>query len=286
MRIATLKLASCSGCHVALLDTHEKVLEIAENLVFSPILIDIKDIPESDVVLVEGCVRTEEELELLREARRKTKVLIAFGTCAALGGISSLGNIYSGQQILERVYGDGQPDNVPKFLDMALPVDEYVEVDYYLPGCAPPPELIAEFLGALLKGEKPKSIEHPVCAECGREVKYMEIDGVRRFGEPEEGICLLSQGFLCQGSVTRGGCKAPCTKAGIPCRGCRGPTPKIMRSYCRDYLSEITERLMRITGFEVQAEDIASLYAHVFGSDMKNKPVSMIKAIMRSGRYG
>jgi F420-non-reducing hydrogenase small subunit len=117
-------------------------------------------------------------------------------------------------------------------------------------------------------------------------VKYIEIDGIKRFGIPQEGICLLSQGFLCQGSVTRGGCKALCTKAGIPCRGCRGPTPKIMRSYCRDYLNEITERLKRITGYEMHPDDIASIYAHVFGSNMKNKPVSMIKALMRSGRHG
>jgi len=285
MKIATLKLASCSGCHVALLDTHEKVLDLADKIVFSPILLDVKEIPECDAILVEGCVRTDEELELLKKARDKSSIVIAFGTCAALGGITSLGNVFSANQILERVYGTELSD-VPKFLDEALPIDEFVEVDYYLPGCPPPPNLIADFLEALLKGEKPKSIEHPVCAECGREVRHIEINGIKRFGEAEEGLCLLSQGFLCQGSVTRGGCGAACTKAGLPCRGCRGPTPKIMRSYCRDYLTEVTERLKRITGYDINIDDAASLYTYVFGSDMRNKPVSMIKAIMRRGRYG
>ncbi len=285
MKIATLKLASCSGCHIALLDTHEKFLEIVDKIVFSPILLDTREIPDCDIVLVEGSVRTKEELNLLKNAREKSNTVVAFGSCAALGGITSLGNIFSGKQIIESVYST-ELKNTPEFLNEALPIDEFVEVDYYLPGCPPPPNLIVEFLEALLKGEEPKKIEHPVCAECGRIVEHRKIDSIKRFGEAEKGVCLLSQGFLCLGSITRGGCNAACVKAGLPCIGCRGPTPKIMRSYCRDNLNEILERSKRIIKQEITVDDIAYFYTFVFGSDMKDKPISMIKDIMRGGRYG
>jgi F420-non-reducing hydrogenase small subunit len=282
MRLGIVKLASCSGCQVALLDTYEKILDIADSIVYAPMLADERELKECDVILVEGAARTEKELEELKLAREKAKILVAFGSCSALGGISSLGNIYTPKKLIGDIYGK---EIEFKLLDFAYPIDEFVEVDYYLPGCPPTPELILKFLDGLKNGSL-EPIDYPVCAECGRLVVHTKIDSIKRTELPDPQICLLSQGYLCLGSVTRGGCKAVCTKAGVPCKGCRGATPKVMRANCKDYLVEIHDRIERIAGFDVKFEDPASIYMFVFGSDMKDKPVSKIKEIMRSGRHG
>jgi len=280
MKIALVKLASCSGCQIALLDTYERVLDL--EIVYAPMILDEKDMKSCDLVLVEGAVRTEEELENLKIAREKAKTLVAFGSCSALGGIPSLGDLYTPKQLIESIYGR---EIEPKLMDFAHPIDEFVDVDYYLPGCPPTPDLIYSFLKALEDGKTP-SFDYPVCAECGRIVIHTKIDGIKRTEKPDDKICLLSQGYLCLGSVTRGGCKAVCTKGGIPCKGCRGATSNVMVYNCKDFLTEIHDRLERIAGFDIRFDDPASIYMFVFGSDMKEKPVSKIKEIIRSCRFG
>jgi len=282
MRIGIVKLASCSGCQIAMLDMYEKFLDIAENVVYAPMIKDTRELPECDIVLVEGAVRTKHELEILKEARDKTKILVAFGSCSALGGISGMGSMFKPEKLIKDVYG---VEMEHKLLDFAYPIDHFVEVDYYLPGCPPTPDLIAKFVDGILSGNV-EPIDYPVCAECGRLVVHTKIDNIKRTELPDPKICLLSQGYVCLGSVTRGGCKAVCTKAGIPCRGCRGPTNKVMVMPCKDFLTEIHDRMERIAGFDVKFDDLASIYAFVFGSDMKDKPVSKIREIMRAGRIG
>ena len=282
MRVGIVKLASCSGCQVALLDTYEKFLEIAEKVVYAPIIKDNRELPECDVVLVEGAVRTEHELEMLKNAREKAKTLVAFGSCSALGGISGMGSIYKSEKLIGEVYGT---EINHKLLDFAYPIDHFVNVDYYIPGCPPTPEIISRFIEGILTGNVVR-YDYPVCAECGRLVVHTKIDRVRKTELPDPKVCLLSQGYICLGSVTRGGCKAVCTKAGVPCRGCRGPTDKVMVMPCKDYLTEIHDRIRRIAGFDVKFEDIASIYAFVFTSDMMDKQVSRIREIIRIGRIG
>lgn len=282
MKVGIVKLASCSGCQIALLDTYEKFLEIAEKVVYAPIIKDERELPECDVVLVEGAVRTEHELEMLKDAREKAKTLVAFGSCSALGGISGMGSIYRPETLIKEVYGT---DLDYKLLDFAYPIDKFVEVDYYLPGCPPTPEIIARFIDGILKGEVER-YDYPVCAECGRLVVHTKIEKIKRTELPDQKICLLSQGYLCLGSVTRGGCKAVCTKAGVQCRGCRGPTDKMFVMPCKDYLTEIHDRIERIAGFDVKFDDIASVYAFVFTSDMMDKQVSRIREVIRTGRFG
>ncbi len=281
MRIGIVKLASCSGCQVALFDS-EKVLEIADKIVYAPLITDEREIPDCDVILVEGAVRTRHELEILKIAREKAEKIVAFGSCSALGGVSGLGSMFKPERLIEDVYGK---EMEYELLEFAFPIDRFVDVDYYLPGCPPTPELITKFLEGLIEGNVRRT-DHPVCAECGRIVVHTKIDGIKRTENPDPNICLLSQGYLCLGSVTRGGCRAVCTKAGIPCRGCRGPSDKIMLMPCKDYLTEIHDRMERIAGFDVRLDDVASLYAFVFTSDMMDKPVSKIREIMRRGRFG
>ncbi|WP_456327519.1 NADH-quinone oxidoreductase subunit B family protein [Archaeoglobus sp.] len=283
MKVGIVKLASCSGCQVALLDTYEKFLEIADSIVYAPLVKDTRELPSCDVILVEGAVRTEHELRMLKDAREKAKILVAFGSCSALGGISGLGSMFKPEKLIADVYGR---ELDYKLLDFAYPIDRFVNVDYYLPGCPPTPELIAKFIDGLVSGNI-EPIDYPVCAECGRIVVHTKIETIKKTELPDPKICLLSQGYVCLGSVTRGGCKAVCTKAGVPCKGCRGPTNKVMRLPCKDYLTEIHDRMKRIAGFDLEFEDLASIYAFTFSSDiMMNKPVSRIKEVMRMGRIG
>jgi len=163
VRVATMWFSGCSGCHMSFLDLDERLLELKEALeiVYSP-LVDIKEIPEGiDVALIEGSVNTTEQLELLREMRRKCKILVAFGDCATTGNIPSMRNPIPRDEVLREVYGDGNPPGmeegeVPALLPQALPLHAYVRVDYYIPGCPPDSDRIWKFLSTLLKEGKPR----------------------------------------------------------------------------------------------------------------------------------
>ncbi len=234
-------LCVCSGCEVSLLDLHERLLEVLDKveIVHSPVLMDVKEIPEADVALVSGGVRNWENVEVLKEVREKCKVLVAFGSCASFGGIPGLGNLYSRDEVLRKVYVETKStDNpngllpskeVPPLTKMVAPLWKVVDVDYFIPGCPPEADLIYDFLKCLLEGRRPQLSSKSVCDECRlkRETKK-EITVVKRWYESSTGLdldrCLLEQGFICMGPATRAGCGAKCPSAGVPCRGCMGPT--------------------------------------------------------------
>lgn len=232
MKISTLCLSSCTGCHVALLHLGDKFLDIlaAAELVYSPLLMDGKRPAKCDVAFVEGALRNDEDVERVKALRDAAKTLVALGTCANYGGIAGLGNAASRGDTMTHVYPATPRGHMPGLLPRVAPVDSIVDVDYYVPGCPPPPEVVANFLGSLLKGEKPEGTDLPVCAECPRKVKGDFSPDIKRSYEtrPDPDECLLQQGFVCLGSVTRAGCGAPCTAAGAPCMGCRGPTNRLM----------------------------------------------------------
>ncbi|MBO3839486.1 MAG: oxidoreductase [Thermoproteota archaeon] len=165
VRLATVWLSGCSGCHMSFLDQDEKLLELADRieLVYSPIA-DIKDFPENvDITLVEGAVGNEEQLELLKEIRKKTKILVAFGDCAVNGNVTALRNVLnnSSREVLRRAYVDNAainqkaPSQVPRLIEKALALNEVVKVDFYIPGCPPPAGLINHVLNELLEGRTP-----------------------------------------------------------------------------------------------------------------------------------
>jgi NAD-reducing hydrogenase small subunit len=168
LRLATLWLGGCSGCHMSFIDLDEFLLDLAArvDIVFSP-LIDAKVYPEGvDVALVEGAVANEEHLEMIRLVRRRTKTLIAFGDCAVTGNVTALRNPLGGAEpVLRRVYlenGDHEAcipaaaGIVPRLLDRVTPVHAVVPVDFYLPGCPPPAPRIRAVLEQLLAGERPR----------------------------------------------------------------------------------------------------------------------------------
>jgi NAD-reducing hydrogenase small subunit len=166
VRVATIWLSGCSGCHMSFLDQDELLVDLAQKiqLVYSP-LVDIKKFPDNvDVTLIEGAVANEEQVAMLKEAREKTKILISLGDCAVDGNVPALRNAWqdSDKAVLEMAFIDTSevnpqiPTEVPTLLKKVHPLHEIVKVDYYLPGCPPPASMIAYVLADLLSGRVPK----------------------------------------------------------------------------------------------------------------------------------
>ncbi len=165
IRVATVWLSGCSGCHMSFLDQDEVLFEIAKSiqLVYGP-LVDAKVFPENvDVTLIEGAVANEEQLELLRVARQKTKILISLGDCAVTGNVPALRNALkeSDKAVLEMAFIDTSeinpqiPTDVPKLLKKVHPLHEVVKVDFFIPGCPPHAEIITYMLTELIAGRTP-----------------------------------------------------------------------------------------------------------------------------------
>jgi NAD-reducing hydrogenase small subunit len=148
---------------MAFLDLDERLIELRElaEIVYSPI-VDLKEIPNGiDVALIEGTVNTTEQLEHLREIRRKAKFVVAFGDCAITGNVPSIRNPGPRDEMLQAVYGDGHLPGlkegvVPAILPDALPLQAYVRVDYYIPGCPPDADRIWKFIVTLIKEGEPR----------------------------------------------------------------------------------------------------------------------------------
>lgn len=168
LRLATVWLGGCSGCHMSFLDMDEWLIDLARlaDVVFSPIL-DVKTYPdEVDVALIEGAVANEENRHFIQDVRRKTAYLISFGDCAVTGNVTALRNpLGVALEVLRPVYVERQPltnpripDDrviVPVLLDKVVPVHQVVDVDFHLPGCPPPAPRIRAVLESLLAGRQP-----------------------------------------------------------------------------------------------------------------------------------
>lgn len=163
VRLATVWLDGCSGCHMSLLDMDDAIVELAQRveIVFGP-LVDAQEFPEEvDVTLVEGAVSSQDDLKLLQTVRQRSRVLVALGDCAVTGNVPAMRNWVPVKKLLESVYaGNGQgaavpSENVPALLKKATPLRESVRVDVEVPGCPPPPAAILLLVGELLEGRKP-----------------------------------------------------------------------------------------------------------------------------------
>jgi NAD-reducing hydrogenase small subunit len=165
LRVATVWLGGCSGCHMSFLDLDEWLLDLASKveLVYSPIM-DIKRYPEHvDVCLIEGAIANDEHLELIRTIRNNTQTLVSFGDCAVNGNVTAMRNpLGTAEPVLRRAYLEGadiaaqipaEPGILPVLLDRVYPVHEIVRVDAFLPGCPPPAERIRTILEQALAGQ-------------------------------------------------------------------------------------------------------------------------------------
>ncbi len=163
VKVATVWLDGCSGCHMSLLDMDTAIISLAQkiDLVYGP-LVDAQEFPEDvDVTLVEGAVSSQEDLNKLLKIRQRTNLLISLGDCAVTGNVSGMRNFIPVQRLLQRVYvegaqeGKGVPtDGVPALLKQARPLREFVKVDVSLPGCPPPAKTIATVISDLVDGKK------------------------------------------------------------------------------------------------------------------------------------
>jgi F420-non-reducing hydrogenase small subunit len=253
--------SSCGGCEEAVVDIDEKILDVVEavDIVFWPCAMDFKyaDVEamtdkEMAVCFINGAVQTSEQERMVKLLREKSGLIVAFGSCSSLGGVPSLGNLTNKTETFKRVYLDS-PTNVnpdgalpdpeaslkgynvelPEYYDSVYKLDDMIDVDYYLPGCAPTPKLIMASVLAILEGNLPEpgSVLLPdvaLCASCDRNdskpdnLKIAELKRIHEIvADPE--ICFLAQGVICMGPATRDGCEYLCINGNMPCSGCFGP---------------------------------------------------------------
>ncbi|MEW6173855.1 MAG: F420-nonreducing hydrogenase [Bacillota bacterium] len=269
VKLAYFLSGGCGGCDMAIIDLSETLVDVLPRLdvvFWAPTVADVKykDLEAMadksiDVGLYSGMVRLSEQEHVARVMREKCKVLIAYGACAALGGIPGMANMHTKEEILQTVYFDtlstDNPDGiVPQtrcvvdgkfelsladFYGHVRPLEHVVDVDYFIGGCPPHHALVGQAVLAILEGKLPPPRSwitngKAVCDVCDRNpaVKGEErelIKTVKRTsdGAPEEGRCLLQQGYLCLGALTQGDCGSLCPKVNIPCRGCGGPIPGV-----------------------------------------------------------
>ena len=164
LRLATVWLDGCSGCHMSLLDTDARLLELAQkvSVVWGP-LVDAKQFPQRvDVTLVEGAVSSEEDLHRIRLVRARTQILVALGDCAITGNVPAMRNTFGANVVLKRAYLENDTLDaqiprqvIPPLLAIARPVHEFVPVDVFVPGCPPSAGLIFTVLSDLLAGKEP-----------------------------------------------------------------------------------------------------------------------------------
>ncbi len=265
-KLALYWASSCGGCEIAVLDIHEKILDVSNafDLVFWPVALDFKyddvrAMPDGsiDLCLFNGAIRNSENAEIAHLLRAKAKVLVAFGSCALEGGIPGLANLTTKNDILQYVYR-GSPSTVsqnggvfpqprskmpegeieiPELWETVKSLDQVVDVDYYVPGCPPQPEKIWEVVDHIISGKPlpPRGSvlgagEKTCCDECSRKREERKLKSFHRPVEiqPDPEKCLLDQGIVCMGPATRDGCGALCPKANVPCRGCYGPPPHVL----------------------------------------------------------
>jgi len=267
VKVAFYWNASCGGCEEAVVDLGEDLFNVLEvvDIVFWPVALDFKledveKLPDGgiDVAIINGGIRFSEHEKVVKLLRKKSKIVVAYGSCAHLGGIPGLANLWTKASIMDYVYlkapsvvneSNVLPKEVvqtevgelelPAFLDALKPLDQVIDVDYYVPGCPPPPKVTLKAIQTLLSGKLPPkgavlgADTRALCDTCHLNETKPEKLAIKEFRRPHTFIpdpkkCLLAQGLLCLGPVTRGGCEAACIKANMPCTGCFGPLDNVV----------------------------------------------------------
>jgi F420-non-reducing hydrogenase small subunit len=260
-KVAFYWCASCGGCEETVVDLNETILKVtaAVDIVLWPVALDFKrkDIEamkdkEIAVSFINGAIRMDEHEEWVHLLRKKSGLVVAFGACACFGGIPGLANFWDKQTIFDRQFKevpsvdnpkgvtpqmkckvDGNELHLPEFFDTVKTLGQTIDVDYYLPGCPPPPDLVLGAVMAILEGKLPKkgSVLAPdkaLCDTCPRRDSKPEKLSIKEMKRPwqikmDPTKCFLPQGIFCVGPATRSGCGETCIKANQPCRGCMGP---------------------------------------------------------------
>ena len=260
-KLAFYWAASCGGCEITITELGMRLVDVSEqaDIVFWPAAMDFKyeDVRqmadnEIDICFFNGAIRNSENEELAHLLRRKSKVMISFGSCSHLGGIPGLANMYDIESLCQRVF-DTTPslDNsrgtrpqtrtlmpegeitLPELYDHVKYLSQVADVDYFMPGCPPVVDQVWDVFQAALKGKLPPkgsiigADDRSICDVCMRE-KGSSGFRITEFKRPHEvtldpDTCFLTQGVICCGPATRAGCGIPCLTGNMPCRGCYGP---------------------------------------------------------------
>ena len=284
-KLAVYWAAACGGCDISILAIDAKILEVADafDIVMWPCVMDgkVADVEAlADgaiaVTLWNGSIRSSEHEEMAHLFRRKSQVLVAFGSCAQEGCIPGLANLYDREQIFNAAYLDSPstenpqgvlpqretrvPEGIlklPLFHDSVRTLGQVVPVEYTLPGCPPEAERIAEALDAIVSGQLPPAgsvigAKSTVCEQCGRTRHEKKVKAFKRTWQiiPDAETCLVEQGLVCAGLATRAGCGALCPKVNSPCIGCYGPT---------DGAADQGARLMSALASVIDSDDPAEI---------------------------
>jgi len=222
-RLAVFKFASCDGCQLTLLDCEDELLAIADAVeiaYFVEARSQMLDGPY-DVTLVEGSITTDEEIQRIKEVRRKSQLLVSIGACATAGGIQALRNWTEVDNYVQTVYA--RPEYIDT-LDRSRPISDFVHVDFELRGCPINKGQLIELVTSLLIGRKPRVPKHSVCLDC------------KRRGT----VCVMvAQGIPCLGPATQSGCNALCPAYNRGCYGCFGPTDPVNPNSLGDLFIEL-----------------------------------------------
>ncbi|NLF01024.1 MAG: oxidoreductase [Anaerolineales bacterium] len=260
-KLAFYWAASCGGCEISVTELGMRLVDVGDlvDIVFWPCLMDFKysDVEaladrEVDLCFFNGAIRNSENEHIAHLLRRKSKIMVAFGSCAHEGCIPGLANLFDSESILSRVY-DAVPSlddsrgirpslttkvaegeiSLPAFYPYVKTLAQTTGVDYFVPGCPPVVDQIWNVLQTVLAGELPAKGSvvgadgKTNCDVCPRQKGQSGV-GIKEFKRPHEVIldpdtCFLTQGVICCGPATRAGCGLPCIKGNMPCRGCYGP---------------------------------------------------------------
>lgn len=231
-KVAIVSLTSCEGCQFALLDMGEKFLDFASRIEMMDfrLLEDEEDAgTKLDIAIVEGNPMTKDNLRTLQNLRKRAKILVVLGNCAAMGGIPEIKNYQEGKKTIKHVYRYIQGIDNPEVKE----VDNFVKVDFTFPGCPITASEFLEYMPLILEaaetgdlGKIPKIPDQPVCVQC------------RQLGNR----CLLLDKKPCFGPMILGGCQAVCPSSRMMCQGCRGLRPggnvKAMRQTLKNMMTD------------------------------------------------
>lgn len=300
-KIAMYWCSSCGGCEESVLDLAEDLLALVDlaEIVFWPIAMDakyrdIEAVPDGQIVvaLINGAIRDDAQAQMARLLRQKSQILMAHGSCAHLGGVVGLANFFDREELMNRAYREmptldgvglhppasstdmrGAVLHLPTLGRRVRPLSDIVAVDYTLPGCPPPPELMKKALTAALTGTLPATgsvlaDEKALCHTCPHIDSKPEKIRLKRFKRLHQTLwdphrCFLDQALVCLGPVTRGGCGAQCIHANMPCRGCFGPLDPVLDQGAKalTMLAALMDGndVRKLTGMVAELPDLAGL---------------------------
>lgn len=303
LTLAVVTLTGCGGCDVQILRalTLHGELQKMYDVVYWSFALEETELPDKvDVAIVNGAVRTEEDLILLKKVRGAATRLVVVGTCGGFGGINGQADYWPVDASLKAIYG-GELKEAPKLLPRVYAPADIVDVDYIVTRCPPRIDAIATVLKAIYEGKELNPELTTVCSQCPRMIPEIQLASYK-LKELESAYsanpktCLLAQGYPCLGSVTYGGCGAACTSFGLPCFGCSGPSTLVAVRRDFDILPALARRLASLAGMDpmegedmvksklIEAYGLRRFYVFTMGSDLiRRKPRAYaVKAIVET----